>query len=254
MARSPEKEKVHDSRGNLSDRIRSFYDESSLLWEQVWGEHMHHGYYGVDGTSREKDPRTAQRILIDKLLEWSRPKSVQQILDVGCGIGGSTLYLASKYYANATGITLSPRQAARATARARASGLDPHVEFLVANALAMPFADNSFDLIWSLESAEHIPDKQQFLAECVRVLRPNGRIIVATWCHRDEANHQGPLNAKEIRQLDLISRLYHLPKIISPDRYRTLARELPLKDLQDADWSISVAPFWGDVMRSMFRP
>jgi len=254
MAGSPEKVESHDLGGNLSDRIRNFYDESSSLWEQVWGEHMHHGYYGVDGTSREKDPRIAQRILIEKILLWSQLTSAQQILDVGCGIGGSTLYLASKYYAKATGITLSPRQAARATSRAETAGLDSHVGFVVANALAMPFADNSFDLVWSLESAEHIPDKQQFLAECIRVLRPNGRLIVATWCHRDQTNDHRPLNAMEIRQLYLISRLYHLPSIISPDIYRTLVREMPLKHFKDADWSIAVAPFWRDVMRSMLRP
>ncbi|MEM9980011.1 MAG: class I SAM-dependent methyltransferase, partial [Cyanobacteria bacterium P01_D01_bin.2] len=108
----------------FTERIQVFYDESSRLWEQVWGEHMHHGYYGPDGRTdgRTDSPQEAQRILIEKILEWgSVPASEsvpQSILDVGCGIGGSTLYLAGKYRAQATGITLSPVQAARAAARA----------------------------------------------------------------------------------------------------------------------------------------
>ncbi|MEO1182263.1 MAG: methyltransferase domain-containing protein, partial [Cyanobacteria bacterium J06636_28] len=137
---------------SFTERIQLFYDESSRLWEQVWGEHMHHGYYGPD--SAATSPQEAQRILIEKILDWSygaasssgSQSTPENILDVGCGIGGSTLYLASKYRATATGITLSPVQAARATARAETAGLGEHVRFQVADALAMPFADDSFDL------------------------------------------------------------------------------------------------------------
>ena len=154
----------------FTERIQVFYDESSSLWEQVWGEHMHHGYYGPDSSNgpdgRAGSPQEAQRILIEKILDWSGVSAAQptpqSILDVGCGIGGSTLYLASKYRAQATGITLSPVQATRATARAYTAGLGEHVQFQVADALAMPFADNRFDFVWSLESGEHMPDKGQF--------------------------------------------------------------------------------------------
>ena len=254
MAHSPEKTTNQDLDQKLNNRISNFYDQSSRLWEQVWGEHMHHGYYEANGGCRDKDPRNAQRLLIEKILGWSQLKSAEKILDVGCGIGGSTLYLASKYHAKAIGITLSPRQAARATCRARGAGLDSHVKFLVADGLATPFAANSFDLVWSLESAEHIPDKKRWLAECTRILRPNGRLIVATWCHRDQVNNHKPLNTVEIRQLNLICKLYHLPSIIPANIYRSMIAKMPLKNFQDADWSIAVAPFWQDVMHSMLRP
>ena len=54
----------------------------------------------------------------------------------------------------------------------------------VADALQQPFTDAFFDLIWSLESGEHMPDKQRFVGELVRVCAPGGRIIIVTWCHR----------------------------------------------------------------------
>lgn len=236
-------------------RIQLFYDESSRLWEQVWGEHMHHGYYGPDGQTPAASPQEAQRLLIEKILDWgdvSVALAPQSILDVGCGIGGSTLYLASKYRAAATGITLSPRQAARAEARASVAGLGQHVQFQVADALAMPFADNSFDLVWSLESGEHMADKGQFLQECYRVLRPRGRLIVATWCHRDP---QPPLTPQEKNHLAEIYHLYHLPYVISLSEYQHLAQEtLALQDLRTADWSKAVAPFWQDVVKSALSP
>lgn len=238
----------------ITRRIQSFYDESSSLWEQVWGEHMHHGYYGPDGQNKPQSPQEAQRILIEKILAWAGVETLQSLLDVGCGIGGSTLYLASKYRATATGITLSPIQAARATARAANAGLQDHVQFQVADALAMPFADNSFDLVWSLESGEHMPDKQQFLRECCRVLKPGGQLMVATWCHRDCTQPQSALTVQEKSLLDQIYRLYHLPYVISLQDYGAIAQDLPLINVQVADWSTSVAPFWEDVVQSALNP
>ncbi|MEM9483733.1 MAG: methyltransferase domain-containing protein [Cyanobacteria bacterium P01_F01_bin.116] len=236
-------------------RIQLFYDESSQLWEQVWGEHMHHGYYGPDGQTPATSPQEAQRLLIEKILDWScgseSPSAPKTILDVGCGIGGSTLYLASKYRATATGITLSPVQASRAVTRANIAGLGKHVQFQVADALAMPFADDSFDLVWSLESGEHMADKGRFLRECCRVLRPGGRLIVVTWCHRDP---QPPLTTQERNHLAQLYHLYHLPYVISLTDYVTLSQSLPLQELRSADWSRAVAPFWQDVVKSTFNP
>ncbi|MEM9806673.1 MAG: methyltransferase domain-containing protein [Cyanobacteria bacterium P01_D01_bin.56] len=235
----------------LADRIQRFYDESSQLWEQVWGEHMHHGYYGMNGQTAVESPQAAQRVLMEEILRWSHVGTPQSVLDVGCGIGGSTLYLASKYRATATGITLSPVQAERAKTRAKTAGLGDHVQFQVANALAMPFEDNSFDLVWSLESGEHMPDKEQFLGECCRVLKPGGRFIMATWCHRSP---QPPLTVLEQQHLDQIYKLYHLPYVISLGEYEAMANTLPLEDLETADWSQAVAPFWQDVAQSALNP
>ena len=107
-------------------------------------------------------------------------------MDVGCGIGGSSRYLARKYGAECKGITLSPVQAARAQSLAAAQGLgqkvfpflltslslslsvitylilkrlEKQVSFQVADALQQPFPDGEFDLVWSMESGEHMPDK-----------------------------------------------------------------------------------------------
>jgi tocopherol O-methyltransferase len=231
--------------------IQQFYDASSKLWEDIWGEHMHHGYYGADGKTK-KERRQAQIDLIEELLKWSQVDSASNILDVGCGIGGSTLYLANKYQANATGITLSPVQADRAKERARGLGLGERVNFQVANALEMPFADNSFDLVWSLESGEHMPDKVKFLQECHRVLKPGGKLIMVTWCHRPIDN--SPLTEEEQKQLQEIYRVYCLPYVISLPEYQAIASELPLSNLRTADWSQAVAPFWNVVIDSAITP
>ncbi|OKH54961.1 SAM-dependent methyltransferase [Calothrix sp. HK-06] len=233
----------------LYQQIQQFYDASSGLWEEIWGEHMHHGYYGADGTEK-KERRQAQIDLIEEVLRWAKIEQASHILDVGCGIGGSSLYLAGKYNASATGITLSPVQVIRAKQRAAEFGLSERANFQVADALNMPFADNSFDLIWSLESGEHMPDKVKFLQECYRVLKPGGTIIVVTWCHRPLDT---PLTSEEQKHLEEIYRVYCLPYVISLPQYEEIARQLPLHDLRTADWSTAVAPFWNVVIDSAFN-
>jgi tocopherol O-methyltransferase len=238
---------------SLSQQIQKFYDSSSDLWEKVWGEHMHHGYYGADGR-RRGDRKQAQVDLIEELLAWGSSSSATNILDVGCGIGGSTLYLAQKFNAKATGITLSPVQANRAIARAQEANLPSQTDFKVADALDMPFDDESFDLVWSLESGEHMPDKRLFLQECFRVLKPGGTLIVATWCHRSCLPPQGALTYQEQKLLNQIYSAYHLPYIISLSEYADIAENLRFEQVRTADWSDAVAPFWDEVIVSALNP
>lgn len=77
------------SREDLKIGIAGFYDRSSQLWEDVWGEHMHHGYYVP---ANRTDHQQAQVDLIDEVLKWSQvvPGNVKSAVDVGCGIGGSS--------------------------------------------------------------------------------------------------------------------------------------------------------------------
>ena len=235
----------------LSQQIQEFYDASSSLWEDIWGEHMHHGYYGADGR-QEKNRRQAQIDLIEELLQWAEVQQAENILDVGCGIGGSSLYLAQKFNAAATGITLSPVQAKRASERAVEFGLQERTNFQVADALNMPFEDNSFDLVWSLESGEHMPDKNRFMQECYRVLKPGGKLILVTWCHR--STDESPLSAEEKKHLEQIYDVYCLPYVISLADYEAIACLLPLQNIRTADWSQAVAPFWNMVIDSAFTP
>ncbi|RMI03441.1 MAG: methyltransferase domain-containing protein [Calditrichaeota bacterium] len=234
----------------LYHRIQRFYDRATPLWEAVWGEHLHHGFYGPDGR-RRTDPYRAQVDLIEALLRWAEVAPAQRILDVGCGVGGSALYLLKHLNAQqVVGVTLSPVQARRAQQRAAEAGAGERAHFLVADALAPPLAPEQFDLVWALESGEHMPDKRRFIQACVDMLAPGGVLVVATWCHRPVPP---PLTSAEKGLLQRLYRRYHLPGIISLPEYAHLAEAAGLSRIRIADWSAAVAPFWKEVLRSALR-
>lgn len=229
--------------------IAGFYDRSSLLWENVWGEHMHHGYYIPENRT---DHIQAQIDLIDQVLLWSKMKSTpKNVIDVGCGIGGSSRHIARKYPGSkVTGITLSPYQANRATELAVIQNVSDVCQFQIADALNMPFINESYDLIWSLESGEHMPNKTQFINELFRVCKPDGTIIIVTWCHRNLEQDEISLNKKELKLLKAINRAYYLPKWCSVNDYIDLLKSNNAMNIQYDDWSYIIAPFWIAVIKS----
>ncbi|CAK7333711.1 unnamed protein product [Dovyalis caffra] len=142
----------------VNQGIAQFYDQSTGVWEDIWGDHIHYGFCDpVSGT--DSDHRAAQIRRIQEALSFAGVsedpgKRLKNALDVGCGIGGTTKYIARKHGAKCIGINLSPIQIQRANALAAAEGLADK-----------PFSDGQFDLVLSVECGEYIPDKRKFAAE-----------------------------------------------------------------------------------------
>ncbi|XP_058757650.1 gamma-tocopherol methyltransferase, chloroplastic-like [Vicia villosa] len=246
---------LEEEKKKLQLGIAEFYDESSGIWENIWGDHMHHGFYDPDSTVSVSDHREAQIRMIEQSLKFASlsedsAKCPKSIVDVGCGIGGSSRYMAKKFGASSVGITLSPVQAERANALAAAQGLADKVSFQVADALEQPFPDGQFDLVWSMESGEHMPNKPKFVGELVRVAAPGGTIIIVTWCHRDLRPDEKSLQPWEENLLKKICDSFYLPAWCSTAEYVQLLEAMSLQDIKSADWSPYVAPFWPAVIRS----
>ncbi|KAI5055561.1 hypothetical protein GOP47_0029082 [Adiantum capillus-veneris] len=239
----------------LNEGIAHFYDASSGVWEDIWGEHMHHGYYDP-GAPLKADHKQAQIRMIEESLKWAGISedsgNLQKIIDVGCGIGGSSRHLARKYGAEVVGITLSPQQAKRATRLTADAGLSSQVSFQVADALNQPFPDGHFDFVWSMESGEHMPDKEKFMSELVRVTKPGGQILIVTWCHRELSSGEESLKLSEQKLLDKVCEAYYLPAWCAPSKYVNLAQTMGLQDIRSADWTENITLFWPAVIASAF--
>ncbi|MBK7036804.1 MAG: class I SAM-dependent methyltransferase [Bacteroidetes bacterium] len=233
----------------LNERIRQFYNSSTPLWLDTWGEHMHHGCYGIDGNIK-KENKQAQIDLINEVINWANIKSAHHILDAGCGVGGSSRYLSKKFDASVLGLTLSNVQAAAAEKYNKAQGLENKVSIMVKDMLTLDKKDGPFDLIWSLESAEHIPDKKALLHLFNSLLETKGKCVIVTWCI---SSSYGNLTDKQQDLIQKIEKLYHLPPMISLHEYTILMKEAGFINVHSADWSAAVAPFWNAVIRSAIK-
>jgi ubiquinone/menaquinone biosynthesis C-methylase UbiE len=101
------------------------------------------------------------------------------LLDIGSGIGGPARYIAERFGARVTGIDLTAEFCEVARHLTRALGLEDRVDFEQGDALAMPFADASFDGAYSMNVSMNIRDKAGFYAEIHRVLRPGGWLVLS---------------------------------------------------------------------------
>lgn len=102
-------------------------------------------------------------------------KGTEKVLDLGCGVGGPSRYLAWTFGCRVTGLDLTPEFCRVATMLAERTGLAEKVEYQAGDALHMPFADQSFDVVWSQNVVMNISDRAQLYAEIRRVLKPGGR-------------------------------------------------------------------------------
>jgi len=165
-------------RSNDKQRIIEHYDVLSPYYRSLWGEHLHHGYWIRGDESKEK----AQLQLIEHLARLANIKPRSHILDIGCGFGGSSLFLAEKFNATVTGITISPVQVEIARQIAAQRSLD--ATFLLMDAEDMNFP-RQFDLLWSVESISHYQDRPQFFASAARFLKPHGTFAFTDWFKKD---------------------------------------------------------------------
>ena len=237
--------RVYNREANSVGREYDAWTSEGIL-EYYWGEHIHLGYYGEKERKGPlyggKDFIEAKYDFIDEMLKFSQVEKPLSVLDVGCGIGGTSRYLAKRFPdAQVTGITISPEQQARATQLAKEREV-PNAKFELCDALAMHYPDNSFDFVWACESGEHMPDKVKYVQEMARVLKPGGRIVIATWCQREEPP---AFDAKERKTLDYLYGEWTHPYFISIEEYaRIMGATGVLEQVATDDWAPQTIPAW----------
>jgi ubiquinone/menaquinone biosynthesis C-methylase UbiE len=104
-------------------------------------------------------------------------EEAMKVLDVGCGIGGPARLMAEDYGCDVTGIDITNEFIRTATLLSELTGLHEHTYFIQADATALPFDDESFDIAWTQHVQMNIEDKRSFYSEIARVLKRGGRFI-----------------------------------------------------------------------------
>jgi len=165
----------HELQADAAKHYDDCYRDYLFAWCNLDNLALHYGYWDED------KPYHQHQALLNKnrvLYEKAGIRPGDQVLDAGCGIGGSSIWMAKQYGNQVTGITISAKQAGYARQHAKRHGVAELVNFEVADFCATPFADASFDVVWALESTCHALNKGDFLQEAYRLLRPGGRLVV----------------------------------------------------------------------------
>ena len=242
-------------RYDSSESVATSYDEWTQdgILEFYWGEHIHLGHYG--SPPRQKDFRQAKYDFVHEMVRWGgldqcAPGS--KLLDVGCGIGGSSRVLAKDYGFDETAVTISPGQVARAT---QLTPADVGAKFMVDDAMSLSFPDESFDVVWTLEAGPHMPDKAVFARELLRVLKPGGLLVAGDWNQR--ATRQRPLNVWEKPVMKQLLDQWSHPEFSSIEGFSELleATGMVQGTVSTDDWSKETLPSWIDsIWQGIVRP
>ncbi len=238
-----------------SDSVANSYDEwtDDGIVEFYWGEHIHLGHYG--SPPRKRDFLQAKVDFVHEMARWGGLDKLPRgttLLDVGCGIGGSSRILAKDYGFDVTGVTISPQQVKRAQ-ELTPVGVD--AKFQVDDALALSFPDASFDLVWSVEAGPHMPDKALYARELLRVLKPGGILVVADWNQRDD--RQVPLNFWEKPVMRQLLDQWSHPAFSSIEGFAEVLEATGMVNgtVTTDDWTEATLPSWMDSIRQgVVRP
>jgi len=199
-----------------------------------WGEHLHHGYWDGD----ESVPQ-AQIQLMERLAERAGISRGSNVLDIGCGLGGSAFWLAERFDCRVTGITISPVQAWMANKKAKARGLSDRVQVQVRDANQWTPEPGSVDLVWIVESSEHFEDKKRFFERCAAMLKPGGMLAVCAWLRRD-----GPMPEEEQKLVATIAEAMLSASLDSLSDYQTWMRDAGLRVTAAEDITRHVERTW----------
>lgn len=223
--------------------IRSHYQLGTLFYRLLWGPHLHHGLWNADESAD-----VAQCQLTDTLADMAQITGLESGIDIGCGIGGSTIRLAKQRGCDVTGVTLSPLQRHWAVMAARWHGVRQTTRFLAADAESIEFADRSFDFVWSVECTEHLFNKPAFVSRASGWLRPGGRMAICAWLEGSDTSRNG-----HREQVEQVCRRFVCPSFATRQEYVQWMIDSGMRITHDVDWTDRVMRTWEICQRRVAR-
>ncbi|MEV7046519.1 methyltransferase domain-containing protein [Amycolatopsis sp. NPDC051061] len=182
---------VPENVGKLYDQILK--DEHEYDQFEKFNHQLHIGYW--DDPSDQSVPMGEAVVrLTDLMIERLKVGAGDHVLDLGCGIGGPASQIVMNTGANVTGVSISEEQIKLAARLAANKGVAERAKFQRADAMQLPFEDESFDAVMALESILHMPSREQVLSEARRVLKPGGRLVLTDFFTRAPHNHDAELH------------------------------------------------------------
>jgi len=158
----------------VNKKIEEYYDDTQILYNIFWSKALHYGFW-EKGTKKLSDAIENTNRFVSELLDLQKN---DYVLDAGCGVGGSSFFMAKNSGAKITGVTLSSKQIKQARKDAKKLNLGDSVSFEKMDFNNTKFKDETFTKIFSIESACYARNKLDFLREAYRLLTKGGKIVI----------------------------------------------------------------------------
>ncbi len=202
-----------------------------IVWDNTEFKSAHFGIYNEHASKHHDALVNTNRVLAD----LSGIKASEDILDAGCGWGSSSFWLAKYRSANVVGITPVKDQIDMCKIKVKEIDLAHLTKFVCADFCKTEFEDNSFDVVWAIDSVCHANNKRDFYTEAFRLLKPGGRLIVAEYIR----------NGRNLRQKDerLIAswlRNHAIPDIDTKEEHFKNIRETGFSNINIEDYTAQV--------------
>ena len=217
------------------ESVASHYDELDKFYREVWGLHVHHGFWKEGSETRSE----ATLALIDEMVNDLKLTPGQKVCDIGCGYGETAKYLAKRFQVQVTGLSVSQEQ----LNFARKLAPHPEVKLLHRDWMQNNLPDESFDVAYSIESSEHMPQLETFFTEAFRVLRPQGSLKVCAWLSKE---NPGAGELKYILKPICTEGRLHLA---DEGEYRALMSKAGFSDIHFKDITTDVKKTWTMCLR-----
>jgi len=170
---------------NTNRNIADYYNQTLNHYKNWWrldnNLSVHYGIWDNGTRNFQESLLNTNKVLAN----FANVVTGERVLDAGCGVGGSSFYLAKECNVVVEGITLSEKQYEYAKKAKDSLGIDNQVTFSIQDYTNTNFKDESFDLIWAIESVTSAPDKGRFAKEAMRLLVPGGKLIIADYFKAD---------------------------------------------------------------------
>jgi tocopherol O-methyltransferase len=220
------------------DNVLAYYKSTNFDYEHYWSGKkalaLHFGYYDTPQTQHEQSLHNMNQ----KLAELAYVTRRSKVLDAGCGYGGSALWLAENIGCKVTGVTVVPYQVQKAQKAAAGSPAAKQLTFIEGDYAHTDLPDDSFDVVWGLESIVHCDDKAGLIKEAYRLLKPGGRLIISEYLLRDNP----PLSKSEHDRMQPWLDGWMMPDLLTPSHYKKLYKAAGFAKTAVHDLSENVEP------------
>ena len=223
--------------------IAEYYDYTTPFYKYFWHRSTGAVHYGLKETHTRglADELLNTNVVLARLVKIN---SKDKILDAGCGVGGSSIWIAKRFGASVTGNSLSNEQVKKAKENAKQQNVSDKTKFMLMDYQRTTFKTASFDIVWAIESVCHAKPKSAFVNEAYRVLGSGGRLVIA-----DGFLNRDPKSERERRWLQEFCTGLCLPDIVGTNDFAELLRQrgfrkITVVDKTEAAYPSSRRLFW----------